>query len=45
MAVPQTIIKLNAFEAMLMGTLLERGAKWGIQAASISPSIKLQIDL
>jgi hypothetical protein len=35
-SVPQTIIKLAAFEAILMGTLLERGAAFGIKAESIS---------
>ncbi|KAJ3305062.1 hypothetical protein HDV03_001988 [Kappamyces sp. JEL0829] len=36
-SIPQTIIKLNAFEAMLMGTLLERGSRYGIRATSIPP--------
>jgi hypothetical protein len=38
-SVPQTIIKLSAFEAILMGTLLERGAPLGIKAESISPGL------
>ena len=38
-SVPQTIIKLSAFEAILMGTLLERGAAFGIKAESISPGL------